>query len=308
MAIPSVMQGLIETEDGKVFELDSPKGATWLETIGSFRFEPSGDSKAYTVRKEPNGYWYGCRKIAGTVRKKYIGKLADVNIAKLEEIAKALEVAPAPVPRVKKVAEVVQEVPQNVEVAQKVAQEVEQVVQDRLTILELEVANLRKALEALQEKLPGKLEVGDSEELPTVAHTELHTELSNLRDEDESLRQELEAVRAENQRLQNDLGNLRENNAELRTDLAKEKENYQTLVIIGKVLNQQVEEARSQIETLKAENELLRNAQPSAEFELPGAFDVLNSLKAIPKYKDTKIGVVEAILRIIEESWHNQGD
>ena len=66
MAIPSVVQGTIETDDGKVFELDSPKGTAWVEAIGSFRFEPSSDSKAYTVRKEPSGYWYGCRKIAGT--------------------------------------------------------------------------------------------------------------------------------------------------------------------------------------------------------------------------------------------------
>ena len=52
MAIPSLVQGMIETEDGKVFELDSPKGSAWLESIKSFRFEPSGDSKPYTVRKE----------------------------------------------------------------------------------------------------------------------------------------------------------------------------------------------------------------------------------------------------------------
>src|SRR6476469_7372129 len=94
MAIPSVMQGLIETEDGKVFELDSPKGAAWLESIGSFRFEPSGDSKACTVRREPSGYWYGCRKVAGKVRKKYIGKTCEITTARLEEIAEALEVPP----------------------------------------------------------------------------------------------------------------------------------------------------------------------------------------------------------------------
>jgi hypothetical protein len=52
MTIPSVIQGLIKTEDGKVFELDSSKGLAWLEEIGSFRFEPSSDSKPYTVRKE----------------------------------------------------------------------------------------------------------------------------------------------------------------------------------------------------------------------------------------------------------------
>ncbi len=63
MTIPSVVQGMIETEDGKVFELDSPKGSAWLESHGSFRFEPSDDSKPYTVRKEASAYgiaqlWY----------------------------------------------------------------------------------------------------------------------------------------------------------------------------------------------------------------------------------------------------------
>ena len=45
MTIPSVIQGLVETEDGKVFELETPRGSAWMESIGSFRFEPSGDSK-----------------------------------------------------------------------------------------------------------------------------------------------------------------------------------------------------------------------------------------------------------------------
>ncbi|MEG4409000.1 hypothetical protein [Microcoleus sp. MON2_D5] len=101
MAIPLVVQGLI-TEDGNVFELDSPQGTTWLETIGSFRYEPSGDSKAYTVRREPSGYWYGCRKVAGKVRRKYIGKPSEVTIAKLEEVAEVLEALPvSPEPRFK---------------------------------------------------------------------------------------------------------------------------------------------------------------------------------------------------------------
>src|SRR4028119_1806463 len=128
MVIPSVVQGTIETEDGKVFELDSPKGMVWVEAIGSFRFEPAGDGKPYTVRKEASGYWYGCRKVAGKVRKKYIGKTSEVSTAKLEEIAEALDVPP--VARVNKVAEVAQGVTQVAEVAQ-----------DRLTALELEVAS-----------------------------------------------------------------------------------------------------------------------------------------------------------------------
>jgi DNA repair exonuclease SbcCD ATPase subunit len=187
MAIPSVIQGTVEVK-GKVFELDSPKGAAWLETIGSFRFEPSGDGKPCTIRREPSGYWYGCRKIAGKVRKKYIGKTSEVSTARLEEIAEALEVPPAT--QASKVVEVAQKVAQNTRVTEKVAE----VAEDRLTALELEVANLRKALEALQETLPGKSEAGDSEELPKVGDKvaeQLQNELSNLKTENEYLRQKL---------------------------------------------------------------------------------------------------------------------
>jgi chromosome segregation ATPase len=248
MTIPSVVQGLIETEDGKVFELNSPKGEAWVEAIGSFRFEPAGDGKAYTVRREPSGYWYGCRKIAGKVRKKYIGKSSEVSMAKLEEIAAALEIPP--VPRVSQVAEVAQKVAEVAEVAQKVAE-------DRLTTLELEVADLRKALEALQEALPGKLNSGDFAELPKTNNEvaeELRNKLSNLKIENELLRQQLaernekiellkqelaentryytarlneagatvstfkdklEAAQAKNQRLQNELRNLQVEGEEL---------------------------------------------------------------------------------------------
>ena len=196
------MQGLIEAEDGKVFELDSPKGAAWVETIGSFRFEPSSDCKAYTVRREGSGYWYGCRKVAGKVRKKYIGKSSEVSITKLEEIAAALEVPPVP----------------------RVAQEVTQVAQDRLTALELEVANLRKALEALQEALPGKLESGDSKELPKVGSEvseELQNELSNLKAENEKVRADYDALLESSTVVTN---KLREEVREVRSQLATQTE------------------------------------------------------------------------------------
>ncbi len=248
MAIPSVVQGMIETEDNKVFELDSPQGTAWVETISSFRFEPSSGHKACTVRRESSGYWYGCRKVAGKVRKKYIGKTSEVSTAKLEEIAEALEIPP--VPRVTKVVEVAQEATQvaqeATQVAQEatqVAQEATQVAQDRLTVLESEVANLWKTLESLQEALPGKSETGNSEELPKVDNKvaeELQNNLSNLKAENEYLRQKLaesrdtietlnwgtealneklKVAQAENQRLQKDLGNLQ---AE-REDLAQLK-------------------------------------------------------------------------------------
>ena len=135
VVVHSPIQGTVETEDGKIFELNSPIGLAWLKSATSFRFEPSGDSKPYTVRKEASAYWYGCRKIAGKVRKKYIGKSSEVTVAKLEEIAEALEIPPAP--RANKVAEI---------------------AQDKLTALEIQVASLRKSVEALQQALLGKSE------------------------------------------------------------------------------------------------------------------------------------------------------
>jgi DNA repair exonuclease SbcCD ATPase subunit len=270
MTIPSVVQGTIETEDGKVFELDSPKGAAWVETIGSFRFEPSGDGKAYTVRKEASGYWYGCRKVAGKVRKKYIGKSSEVSASKLEEIAEALEVPP--VPRVNKVAEVAQEVVEGTQVAE-VAQEVvegtqvAEVAQDRLTALELEVASLRKALESLQEALPGKLEVGDSVELPKVAE-ELHNELSNLKTENEVLRQEL---------------------ADARADYAKLLESS---TVVTNKLRQEVQELRSELADLKQKSAAAR--------KLPAADNLLNQLKSKRKKSTASLADVEKILEIIE--------
>jgi chromosome segregation ATPase len=210
------MQGLIEAEDGKVFELDSPKGSAWLESIGSFRFDPSGDSKPYTVRKESGIYWYGCRKVAGKVRKKYIGKSSEVSVTKLEEIAEALEIPP--VPRVKQVAEVA-------EVAE--VTEVAETSIDRLTALELQVANLQKAVEALQEALPGKLESGNSEELPKV---------------------DSEVV----ERLQNGLGNLKAENETLKADYAQLLESS---TVVANKLREEVQRLRSQLETERADRE-----------------------------------------------------
>src|SRR4028118_836854 len=99
MAIASVVEGLIETDDGKVFELDSGRGSAWLERVSSFRYEPTGANKPYTVRQETKkggDYWYGYRKVAGKLHKKYIGKSSELSTAKLEEIAEALNTPPQP--------------------------------------------------------------------------------------------------------------------------------------------------------------------------------------------------------------------
>jgi chromosome segregation ATPase len=267
MTIPLVIQGLVKTEDGKVFELETPKGSAWLESIGSFRFEPSGDSKPYTVRKEAGIYWYGCRKIAGKVRKKYIGKSLEVTVAKLEEIAKALEIPS--VERANKVAEV----------TQGVAQEVTEVAQDRLTALELQVGNLQKAVEALQEALLGKLESGDSSELPKVDN-----EVA--------------------ERLQNDLSNLDAENEKLRADYAALLESS---TAVTHKLREEVREVRSQLETERADREEieaelseLKQKSATTSKDLPEAADLLNRLRAKRKNLKMDLADMKALLEILE--------
>lgn len=316
MTIPSVIQGLVETEDGKVFELGTPKGSAWLEMIGSFRFEPSGDSKPYTVRKE-SGYWYGCRKIAGKVRKKYIGKSPEVSVAKLEKVAEALEIPPAP--RANKVAEVAQEV------AQEVA---EGVAQDRLTALELQVANLQKAVEALQGVLPGKLDAGDSLELPKVDNEvveKLQNELSNLKAENEALKQELKELRRSLERADT-LVNLRNQEiAKLNSRLAQKDEVISERDEEIQQLESQLATANKKISELEGENseqfaelkaqdaeienlksELARRSETKSEKsvaagkDLPEAAEVLNQLKGKRKKSRADLADLEAILEILE--------
>ncbi len=252
------MQGLIEIEDGKVFELDSPKGAAWLETIGSFRYKPSGDSKAYTVRREPSGYWYGCRKVAGKLRKRYIGKSSNISIARLEEIAAALEVYPAA--RVDRVAEV---------------------AQDRFAALELEVADLRKALEVLAERLPGKSEPGNSAELPKVnseVAEQLQNDLSNLKAENEKIRADYDALLESSTAVK---ASREKEIAELRSQLEAEKtrgeeiweELSDTEQALAEVRSENSElkktcaELRSQLETVQAENQRLHSDLGNLEAE-----------------------------------------
>jgi chromosome segregation ATPase len=286
MAIPAVIQGTVEVE-GKVFEFDSPKGAAWLEMIGSFRFEPSGDGKPCTIRREPSGYWYGCRKVAGKVRKKYIGKSSEISISKLEEIAAALEVPP--VRRVTKVAEVAQEVAQNIQVAEKVAE----VAQDRLTALELEVANLRKAVEALQEALPGKFELGDSAELPKVdseVAEKLQNELGNLKAENEKLRADYDALLESSTVVTN---KLRQEVQELRSQLESQKASWDEL-------REELDDREETCTELRSELSELKQKSAAASKDLPEPAEILNQLKSKRKKSKTDLADLEAILEILE--------
>ena len=149
MTIPSVVQGTVEIE-GKVFELISPKGSAWLESTTSFRFEPTGANKPYTVRKESGkggDYWYGYRKVAGRLHKKYVGKTSEISTAKLEEIAEALNTPSEP---------------RQSQVPDRVTDRVTDGVTDRVTdtrisALEEQIKILQESVRALQDVLPGKL-------------------------------------------------------------------------------------------------------------------------------------------------------
>ncbi len=153
--------GTAGLESDAVFELDSPKGNNWLESVISFRFIPTDSNKPYTARKESGkggDYWYGYRKEAGKLHKRYIGKTADLTIAKLEEIAQNLNTPPVPRHSGKVTDTVTGKITATVteQVTDTVTEVAGRVTIDRLTALELQVQALQESLEALREALPGK--------------------------------------------------------------------------------------------------------------------------------------------------------
>jgi chromosome segregation ATPase len=291
MAIASVVQGLIETEGGKVFELDSPKGSAWLESIASFRYEPTGANKPYTVRQETKkggDYWYGYRKVAGKLHKKYIGKSSELSTAKLEEIAEALNTPQQP-----KVTQVADTVTQVTEANNQ--QVTDSYTAERVTALELQMQVLRESLEALRSELVGKSEGLDNcSKLPNpyeVTDSELQIELSNLKTE---------------------LGNLATENEKLRAD-------YDALLesstVITNKLRQEVQELRSQLTTERADREEsetelsdLKQKSAIAGKDLPEAADLYNELKARRKKSGSSLADVELILEMIEKLTPDEGD
>ncbi|HZR41308.1 MAG TPA: transcriptional regulator, partial [Ktedonobacteraceae bacterium] len=64
-----------------------------LEKIASFSFQ-SRSGEYCTVRKQTvqrgTEYWYGYRRVQGRIVKRYLGRTADLSIARLEEVARLL--------------------------------------------------------------------------------------------------------------------------------------------------------------------------------------------------------------------------
>src|SRR5215471_11861588 len=82
---------LYETRDREALRImpDSPEWFAWLDQASSFVF--SGKSGNYTARKEArqrgNLYWSAYLATGEQLTKKYLGKTADLSLARLEHIA-----------------------------------------------------------------------------------------------------------------------------------------------------------------------------------------------------------------------------
>ena len=145
-SIPAVVQKTVELDDGCVIEFESPKGSKWLESVVSFRYESTRGLASFTARKQVVrgiGYWYGSRKIAGKLHKKYISKVEDMTIAKLEQVAEWLNNPPVADKIPEAVVEVVEAV---VDVGQTVAEVGRTVADNRLDALEARLQVLEELL------------------------------------------------------------------------------------------------------------------------------------------------------------------
>ena len=148
-----------------------------------------------------------------------------------------------------------------------------------MTALELEVANLRKALEALEEKLPGKLELGNSAELPKI-DSEVAGKLQN----------ELSNLEAENEKLRADYDALLESSTVVANKLREE----------GQRLRSQLEQERADREEIEAELADLKQKSAIASKNLPEAADLLNQLKTRRKKSSATLTDIETLLDLLE--------
>ncbi len=96
--IPTVVEGKLTTDNGEAVELGSHEWRSWLGLHASFRYESTSSHSGFTARVEKSGYWYGYRRVAGKLRKRYIGKLEELTSERLEEIAILLDEPSQPRP------------------------------------------------------------------------------------------------------------------------------------------------------------------------------------------------------------------
>jgi archaellum component FlaC len=148
--VASVVQGLLKTECGKVTEIDGTNWYVWLAENQSFRYE-SNSNAPYTARKEKNDYWYGYRKVAGKLHKRYIGKTFDMTSKRLEEIGDALNTP---------------SLPRQAKVTDTVTDKVTATIADsRIEALEAQVSKLERELSELRSQQQTRLNLPGAADL-----------------------------------------------------------------------------------------------------------------------------------------------
>src|SRR5215471_679544 len=91
---------LYQTRDREALRIvpDSPAWFAWLDQVSSFAF--SGMSGHYTARKEAkqrgDRYWSAYLAAGEQLTKKYLGKSANLILARLEQVAGVLEAEQIP--------------------------------------------------------------------------------------------------------------------------------------------------------------------------------------------------------------------
>src|SRR5579859_3321508 len=83
MMFPNTASGAVPVESAAWF--------AWLRTATSFTYKSSGGT--YTARREERSgsqFWYAYRRMAGVLRKAYLGRSAELSVERLEQAARTL--------------------------------------------------------------------------------------------------------------------------------------------------------------------------------------------------------------------------
>jgi hypothetical protein len=185
-------------------------------------------------------------------------------------------------------------------------------LEERIEVLQ---ESLQESLKALWEALPGKLESGDSAELPKVGSEvaeQLQNDLGNLKAENEKLKQELVDAGASCEKEISELRSQLEQERADREEAAAKVKDAQATIVAQRGKIHDLERGyghkptptegilRRQLGELQAELSDLKQKIVTAS-ELPEAADLLNQLKARRKKSTATLADVEKILEILEE-------
>lgn len=185
--LPTVAQQMLEA-DGVIVELSSPQWFDWVNKHVSFRYEPTSTTTGFTARAEKSGYWYGYRKVAGKLHKRYIGKAEELTVERLEEIAQLLESPAQPRPE-----KVTQEISATAYVTNTYATK-EDIGQlwDALAVIRFELAAMGKLESPVVDNSPTGQQGQQNNDPSTVAYEEEINRLQNQVTEFESQVTELQ--------------------------------------------------------------------------------------------------------------------